>query len=139
MGYIVYDGKVLEFKVEDRLLAHLQIVIVNKFRRNESLMFSWREPAETGDGRATVWLSPNIGLRFKFAGGRTPDINPTWLAALYSAADSGRGLYAVDEPTRDPTTELFGTSGDAVDWGKDRTPPVHPRSARPLAGEQASA
>lgn len=137
MGYIVYDGEVLEFKVEDRLLAHLQIVIVNKFRRNESFMFSWREPAETGDGRASVWLSPHIGLRFKFAGSRTPAINPTWLAALYAAADSGRGLYAFDEPLHNPNTHLPGTSGDAVDWGKNRTPPMHPRGARPLAGEQS--
>lgn len=134
MGYIVYDGEVLEFKVEDRLLAHLQIVIVNKFRRNESFLFSWREPAETGDGRATVWLSPNIGLRFKFAGGRAPDINPTWLAALYEAADSGRGLYAVDEPRVDSATALPGTSGDAVDWGRERTPTARPRAARPLGG-----
>ena len=136
MGYIVYDGEILEFKVEDRLLAHLQIVIANKFRKNESLMFSWREPAETGDGRATVWLSPNIGLRFKFAGGRMPEINPTWLAALYEAADSGRGLYAVDEPPRDSTTELPGTSGNPVDWAHDRVPAGKPRAARPLAGEK---
>jgi hypothetical protein len=136
MGYIVYDGEVLEFKVEDRLLAHLQIVIVNKFRRNESFTFSWREPAETGDGRTTVWLSPAIGTRFKFAGGRSPEINPTWLAALYDLANSGRGLYAIDEPARDPGTSLPGNTGDAVDWGKDRTPPVHPRGARPRAGEQ---
>ena len=57
MGYIVYDGDVLEFKVEDRLLAHLQIVIVNKFRQNESFMFSWKEPIETGDGRPTKCAS----------------------------------------------------------------------------------
>lgn len=136
MGYIVYDGDILEFKVEDRLLAHLQIVIVNKFRKNEPFVFSWREPAETGDGRSTVWLSPHIGLRFKFAGGRPPEINPSWLAALYAAADSGRGLYVMDEPEHDPATRLPGTAGDPVDWGKDRTPPVHPRIARPLAGEQ---
>jgi len=36
MGYIVYDGDVLEFKVEDRLLAHLQIVIVNTRARAAS-------------------------------------------------------------------------------------------------------
>ncbi|WP_326998991.1 DUF7882 family protein [Curtobacterium sp. Leaf261] len=136
MGYIVYDGDVLEFKVEDRLLAHLQIVIINKFRRNESMMFSWREPAETGDGRSTVWLAPSIGLRFKFAGGRPPAINPTWLAALYELADSGRGLHAVEEPVQDRTTRLPGTSGDAVDWPKDRVPSRQQRTPRPLAGER---
>jgi len=44
MGYIVYDGGVLDFTVEDRLLAHLQIVIINKIHQNESFMFSWKEP-----------------------------------------------------------------------------------------------
>jgi hypothetical protein len=135
MGYIVYGGEILEFKVDDRVLAHLQIVIINKFRKGESLMLSWREPAETGDGRTSVWLSPNISLRFKFAGGRAPEVNATWLAALYEAADSGRGLYAVAEPASDSTTHLPGVSGDPVDWAKERVQPVHPRAARPLAGE----
>jgi hypothetical protein len=131
MGYIVYDGDVLEFKVEDRLLAHLQIVIVNKFRKGESFTFSWKEPNETGDGRSTVWLSPNIGLRFKFAGGRTVEINPTWLAALYATAASGRGLYPEPEPAADSGTTLPGTSGDHVDWATDRAEPPKTRAARP--------
>ncbi|GAB2976670.1 DUF7882 family protein [Frigoribacterium salinisoli] len=134
MGYIVYDGEVLEFKVEDRLLAHLQIVIVNKFRRGESFLFSWHEPPETGDGRATVWMSPDIGLRFKFAGSRAPDINPTWLALLYEEASSGRGLHVVDEPARDPGTRLPGTSGAPVDWTVERADPPRRRAARPPGG-----
>lgn len=131
MGYIVYDGDVLEFKVEDRLLAHLQIVIVNKFRQNESFMFSWKEPVETGDGRSTVWFSPNIGLRFKFAGSRTVEINPTWLAALYASAASGRGLYPEPEPDVDPLTDLPGVTGRHVDWANDRPEPPRSRAARP--------
>lgn len=131
MGYIVYDGDVLEFKVEDRLLAHLQIVIVNKFRQNESFMFSWKEPIETGDGRSTVWLSPQISLRFKFAGSRTVEINPTWLAALYASASSGRGLYPEAEPDHDPATHLPGVTGTHVDWATDRPEPSRTRAARP--------
>ncbi|MDY0947153.1 ATP-dependent DNA ligase [Frigoribacterium sp. CFBP9039] len=137
MGYIVYDGEILEFKVEDRLLAHLQIVIVNKFRKNESFMFSWKEPIETGDGRSTVWLSPNIGLRFKFAGSRTIEINPTWLAALYASAASGRGLYPEAEPAHDPGTHLPGVTGDHVDWASDRPEPPKTRAARPPVGTKA--
>jgi len=134
MGYIVYDGEVLEFKVDDRLLSHLQIVIVNMFRENRSFLFSWHEPVETGDGRASVWLSPNIALRFKFAGSRTPEINPTWLAALYEAATSGRGLHELPEPVRDAGTRLPHGSGDPVDWTVDPSedaPPKRRRAARP--------
>jgi hypothetical protein len=134
MGYIVYDGELLEFKVEDRLLAHLQIVIVNKFRQGESFMFSWKEPIETGDGRSTVWFSPHIGLRFKFAGSRTVEINPTWLAVLYAAAASGRGLRPEPEPEQDPTTTLPGSSGAQVDWAADRAEPPRTRRARPPVG-----
>lgn len=131
MGYIVYDGDVLDFTVDDRLLAHLQIVIVNKFRQNESFMFSWKEPMETGDGRSSVWLSPSIGLPFKFAGSPTVEINPTWLASLYSNAASGRGFSAAPEPVNDPATALPGTTGDHVDWANDRAVPPKTRAARP--------
>jgi len=131
MGYIVYDGELLEFKVEDRVLAHLQIVIVNKFRRGESFLFSWHEPIETGDGRATVWMAPTVGLRFKFAGSRPPEINPTWLAALYDEAASGRGLHVVDEPARDASTSLPAGAADPVDWTQGRGEPVRRRAARP--------
>jgi len=134
MGYIVYAGEILEFKVEDRLLAHLQIVIVNKFRQNESFVFSWREPIETGDGRSSIWLSPQIGLRFKFAGSRSIEINPTWLAALYASAASGRGLYPEPEPEHDPETDLPGATGGNVDWAADRPEPPRTRAARPPVG-----
>ena len=40
MGALVYETMVIPF--EDRLLAHLQIVIVNKLRRGESFVMSWR-------------------------------------------------------------------------------------------------
>jgi hypothetical protein len=131
MGAIIYDSDQLEFKVEDRLLAHLQIVIINKFRKNQSFVFSWKDSLDTGDGRVTIWLSPNIGLRFRFAGSRSPDINPSWLAALYEAADSGRGLYAIPEPARDESTVLVAGSGDPVDRGNEYIQPAKPRRARP--------
>ena len=38
--------------VEDRLLSHLQIVIVQRFRRNESLVVSWLDAVSVGDGRS---------------------------------------------------------------------------------------
>jgi len=34
--------------IEDRTLAHLQVVIANKLRRNESFIFSWREDVRAG-------------------------------------------------------------------------------------------
>lgn len=32
VGYLIYDGQTAEAQMEDRTLAHLQIVIINKLR-----------------------------------------------------------------------------------------------------------
>lgn len=128
MGTIVYDREQLDLHVDDRLLAHLQIVIINKLRKGDSFLFSWRE--SQGEGRSTAWLSPQIGLRFRFAGSRSPDINLAWLRLLYDAADSGRGLYVIAEPPYD-STQLHDGRGDPVDRGGDASAPPRRRKARP--------
>ncbi|GAB2985863.1 DUF7882 family protein [Frigoribacterium salinisoli] len=99
MGYFIYDGGTAEVQMEDRVLAHLQIVIISKLRRQESFAFSWKDPASSGDGRSTVWLHPTVSLRFKFSGSRPPSINTSWVAALTTSANSGSGLHVLPEPT----------------------------------------
>lgn len=95
MGFILYDGTTVQF--DDRLLAHLQIVIVQKFMKQEAFLMSWKDGASLGDGRGSAWLAPTIPLYFKFLGSRTPEINKDWLMALGKAADSSTGLVVVDE------------------------------------------
>lgn len=97
MGKLTYDASlVIDF--DDRILAHLQIVITNKLRRDESFIFSWRDDADVGDGRTTIWLHPTISLVYKFLGGRAPQINKLWLEALTATANSPGGLHIVKEP-----------------------------------------
>lgn len=108
MGYLIYDGQTAEVQMEDRTLAHLQIVIINKLRRHESFAFSWKEPGSSGDGRSTVWIHPTVSLRFKFSGSRPPSINQAWIAALTQSGNSGTGLHIVPEPG-DPTTPPHST------------------------------
>ena len=98
MGYLIYDGSTAEIHMDDRTLAHLQIVIINKLRRQESFAFSWKEPASAGDGRSTIWIYPTVSLRFRFEGSRPPAVNQTWLSALSQAANSGSGLQVLPEP-----------------------------------------
>lgn len=98
MGSLTYDNTVIEF--EDRLLLHLQIVIVNKLRRRESFAMSWRDAPEVGDGRSTIWLDPSIPLFFKFSGSRTPSVNRDWIELLAESASSSSGLVVVDEDGR---------------------------------------
>ncbi|MBD8611440.1 ATP-dependent DNA ligase [Frigoribacterium sp. CFBP 13729] len=98
MGYLIYDGNTAEIHMDDRTLAHLQIVIINKLRRQESFAFSWKEPASAGDGRSTIWLYPTVSLRFRFEGSRPPLVNQEWLTTLSAAANSGSGLQVLPEP-----------------------------------------
>jgi hypothetical protein len=95
MGTLQYDGVLVEF--DDRLLAHLQIVIVQKIRRAESFLMSWRDSTETGDGHSAIWIHPSQNLYFKFAGSKNPTINQEWLDQLMLSANSPRGLLVMRE------------------------------------------
>jgi hypothetical protein len=97
MGHLHYDGILIEF--EDRLLAHLQIVIVKKIQRGESFLISWRDSPEVGDGHSSIWVHPAQNLYFKFTGSREPSINPEWLDRLTASANSSRGLVVMHEDT----------------------------------------
>lgn len=133
MGFLVYNGERLDLAIEDRTLAHLQIVIINKLRKGESFAFSWKDSAESGDGRSTIWLAPTSSLHFKFAGSRVPEINPAWLQALYATAESGKGLIIVDEPENMGQTALPEEA--VVPIGVSQRPPaVTRRAARPAGG-----
>lgn len=100
MGKFIYDSDV-RADFEDRLLAHLQAVIMAKVRRGESFTFTWKEDISTGGGRTAVFIHSHVSLVFKFHGGRTPQLNPAWLHALSYTANSPRGLYVVPEPAGD--------------------------------------
>jgi hypothetical protein len=100
MGKFTYDSTlVVDF--DDRVLAHLQIVIGAKLRRNESFYFSWRDDSAVGDGRSVVWVHPAISIVYKYHGGRPPSINRNWIEDLMSTANSSAGLRIVPEP-QDP-------------------------------------
>lgn len=98
MGMFVYD-RIIEVEMDDRTLAHIQIVILNKLRRVESFAFSWKNPAIAGDGRNTVWVHPGVSLLFRFVGSRSPRISAEWLSALTDSANSSSGLHLLPEPT----------------------------------------
>ena len=90
MGTMQHGNISVEF--EDRLLSHLQIVIVQRFRRNESLVVSWLDALSVGDGRSSMWMTPSLPVYFKFAGSRVPTIDEAWLRRLSESASSSTGL-----------------------------------------------
>lgn len=97
MGKLTYDSS-LTVDFDDRTLAHLQLVIGAKLRRNEAFYFSWRDDDAIGDGRSIIWLHPTIPLAFKFFGSRPPSVNREWIDALMLTANTPAGLQIIEEP-----------------------------------------
>jgi hypothetical protein len=98
MGTMLYGLPPSEITIDDRTLAHLKIVIINKLRRNESFLLSWQCPPEAGYGRMSLWMHPSIPLQFKFGDERPPELNAEWLEALARASMNVDGLRMVPEP-----------------------------------------
>ena len=109
MGKFIYENTV-KVDFDDRLLAHLQVVIVSKLRRSEPFVFTWKDDASVGHGRTTVWLHANAVLIFKYYGSRTPRMNAAWVEALAYTANSSHGLYVVPEPGFAAATEGTATA-----------------------------
>lgn len=102
MGKFIYDSTV-KVDFDDRLLAHLQIVIAAKVRRGEGFHFTWKDEASIGNGRTMVWVHPRASLVYKFYGSRRPQINRAWIEALMYTANAPTGLYPVSEPPEGST------------------------------------
>lgn len=95
MGVLWYEQ--LSIVIDDRTLAHVQVVILDKVRRNESFFLSWKVSPELGGGRTSVWLNPAISLRFHYDNSRPVSFNPMWIDRLRRSANSERGLEFIDE------------------------------------------
>ena len=96
MGRFIYDTMANSVDIDDRTLAHLRIVVMNKLRRSEAFMFD----VEIGDGsgRRSFWIHPSVPLQFHFFGSRSPRINRLWIEELMQSASGPSGLQIVPEP-----------------------------------------
>ncbi|MCM6764119.1 ATP-dependent DNA ligase [Rathayibacter sp. ZW T2_19] len=97
MGRLFYDSST-EADFEDRLLAHLQVVIGAKLGKGERSYLSWKDGSGSGNGRTAIWLHPAIPLRFTYFGGRAPAINPEWIRRLLQDSYTAQGLRITAEP-----------------------------------------
>jgi hypothetical protein len=97
VGKLFYaSGVVLD--VDDRLLAHLEVVIGAKLRRDESFYLTLRHDQLAGGGRTAIWLNAAVPLRFAYRSGAVPRMNRHWLDALMATANSSPGLRILEEP-----------------------------------------
>lgn len=101
VGKLIYGGTGLHIEFDDRVLAHLQVVIVSKLRRDEGFQFSWRDPADLGAGRRSIWMHASIPLYFTFDSAEQEPLNRAWLDVLSMTSNTASGLRVVEEP-QDP-------------------------------------
>jgi hypothetical protein len=94
----MYGDSGLEIEFEDRVLAHLQLVIGAKLRRHEGFFFSWRDDPALGDGRSSIWLESSIPLFMRFSSPERHQINREWLEQLTLSANHTQGLFLSTEP-----------------------------------------
>jgi hypothetical protein len=99
LGTLTYGDSAVAITFDDRVLAHLQLVIGSKLRRHESFFFSWSEGVDAGGGRGTLWFDSSIPLRFKYSSGASPAINRDWVELLNRSASSNQGMMLLPEPT----------------------------------------
>ena len=99
MGKFIYGTAAASFEIDDRALAHLRIVIMNKLRRSEPFMFDL--VMGDGSGRRSFWMSPAVPIHFQFFGSRAPRINRFWVEELMAAASGPNGLGITPEPVEE--------------------------------------
>jgi len=95
MGTFFYDGA--RFELDDRLLAHLQVIIATKLRRNEGFFISWAIAPVDGSGRHVIWIDNGVPIRIRYEGSKRPEINREWAESLALSANTNNGLVITDE------------------------------------------
>ncbi|WP_243064513.1 ATP-dependent DNA ligase [Humibacter sp. RRB41] len=95
MGTLIHAP--VQMEMDDRILVHLETVIVNKFRRAEPFLLTWLESGSAEQGRRSLWLSPRHPIFFSYAGSGAPALDGEWLIRLQSAANTPRGLVVLGD------------------------------------------
>ncbi|MBO9627712.1 MAG: ATP-dependent DNA ligase [Microbacterium sp.] len=104
MGRLIYAGSPSDsYRVDDRLLLHLELAIAAKFRLGDSFAFTIDGDHAPGSGYHVLWMHPSISLQFRYDGDRRAlAVNPSWVSALVSSASTDGGLRIVPEPGSAP-------------------------------------
>lgn len=79
--------------MDDRTLAHVEIVVLAKLRRNEAFALILDE---TDGGRSTIWINAASTLHFRFDE-TGHSISRAWLEELIESANSSAGMRVLPE------------------------------------------
>lgn len=89
MGNLYYSNS--DAIIDDRLLHYIQVIAATKLRRGENFTLTLTQRANP-EPRITIWMNPNIPLRFTYT---TPEATPlvgAYLQQLAAQANSTSGL-----------------------------------------------
>jgi hypothetical protein len=106
MAKLYYGTTTEPIRIDDRMLAHVKVVVATKLRRGESFTLSWVHGEDEPTGRSTIWLQPSIPLRFVFDSEQPEALDQNLLKRMANDANSSRGLsldIALDEPAAKAT------------------------------------
>jgi hypothetical protein len=93
MGQFFYDNS-RAIEVDDRTLAHLQVVIIDKLRRGECFSLSLSD----GKRLAMMLVSPFTPLQFVYEGTRPVRLNRLWVEELATHVGLSGVLALTPEP-----------------------------------------
>jgi len=92
MAKLFYGTTPEPITIDDRMLAHVKVVVATKLRRGESFTLSWTHGPDEPVGRSTIWLQPSIPLRFVFESEQPETLDQSLLKRMANDANSSRGL-----------------------------------------------
>jgi hypothetical protein len=84
-------------ELDDRTLAHVQVVVVAKLRKGEAFLLSWNVDPEKGSGRYALWMETGVPIVFRYEGSRPIRINRAWLDAMMERSYTLAGLDLMPE------------------------------------------
>jgi hypothetical protein len=93
LGQFLYGSPAEPFELDDRTLAHVEIVTLAKLRRREPFAVQLER---AGGGRSTLWIGTAATLQFRYES-TEHEINRAWLETLIDSANSPAGLRITDE------------------------------------------
>jgi len=93
MGLLTHGP--VQVEMDDEVLAHLEAVIVYKFRHWESFVLTWVDETENAHGRRSLWLAHRAATFFEYENGDLQALDRQWLQRLHITASSSRGLVLV--------------------------------------------
>ncbi|RWZ50066.1 hypothetical protein ELQ90_12040 [Labedella phragmitis] len=101
MATFTYGTTATTLEIDDRQLAHLQHIIAQRFRRQESLLLTFVLERGGERRRRTVWLSPSSPLEFDYDASVSQSLNRSWLEDLMQQSYSVGGVVLAQEPGTD--------------------------------------